>query len=66
MDGIVGCRIVEADPAKIAGALRGVLAAPRRVQSRERMRAYSLETVATALTALYERVVERHRRGRRP
>jgi glycosyltransferase involved in cell wall biosynthesis len=66
MDGIAGCRIVEPDPARIAEALRSVLAEPRRVQSRERMRAYSLETVAAALTTLYERVVERHRGGTRP
>ena len=65
IDGIAGCRIVPPDPATIAEALRGALAAPRRVQSRERMRVYSLETVAAALLTLYGRVIETHRRGRR-
>jgi glycosyltransferase involved in cell wall biosynthesis len=65
MDGIAGCRIVPPDPATIAEALRGALAAPRRVQSRERMRVYSLEAVAAALLTLYGRVIEKHRRGRR-
>ena len=65
MDGIAGCRIVEPDPDRIAEALRGALAAPRRVQGRERMHVYSLDTVAQALIALYGRVVERHRGGKR-
>ena len=65
MQDIAGCRIVDADPVKIAEALRGALAAPRRVQSRERMRAYSLDTVAQALIALYGRVIERHQGGKR-
>lgn len=62
---IAGCRIVDAEPAQIADALRAALAAPRRVQARERMRAYSLDTVASALLMLYDRVVEKHGRGRR-
>jgi len=65
MQDIAGCRIVDAEPAKIAEALRGALAAPRRVQARDRMRVYSLDTVAQALIALYGRVIERHRGGRR-
>jgi glycosyltransferase involved in cell wall biosynthesis len=64
MEGIAGCRIVEADPAKIAEALHGVLATPPRVQARERMRVYSLENTAHALITLYRRVVARHGGGR--
>jgi glycosyltransferase involved in cell wall biosynthesis len=65
LGGIAGCRIVAPDPATIADALRAVLAAPRRVQARDRMRVYSLDTVAAALLALYGRVIEKHRRGER-
>jgi teichuronic acid biosynthesis glycosyltransferase TuaC len=58
---IAGCHIVEADPERIAEALRAVFSAPRRVESRERMRVYSLESVAQALIALYQRVIQAHR-----
>lgn len=56
---IVGCRIVEADADRIAEALRAALAGPRRVNGRDRMHAYALETVAQALLALYRRVIEK-------
>jgi teichuronic acid biosynthesis glycosyltransferase TuaC len=62
---IIGCRIVEADPDRIAEALRGALAGPRRVEGRERMRAYALETVAQALIALYGEVIQRRSRNKR-
>jgi len=65
MKDIAGCRIVEADPDRIAEALRASLSGPRRVQSRERMHSYALESVAQALVALYGRVIEKHRGGRR-
>lgn len=65
MQDIAGCRIVEPDADRIAETLRTALAAPRRVNARERMRAYSLETVAQALIALYGRVIEMHRGGRK-
>jgi glycosyltransferase involved in cell wall biosynthesis len=65
MQDIAGCRIVEADPDRIAEALRIALSGPRRVQSRDRMRIYALEFVAQSLLALYERVIERHAGGRR-
>jgi glycosyltransferase involved in cell wall biosynthesis len=61
MRDIAGCRIVEGDPVSIADALRAVLAGPRRVESRERMRAYGLDTVAQKLIALYDRVMESHK-----
>jgi glycosyltransferase involved in cell wall biosynthesis len=61
MQGIQGCRIVDADADAISTALRAVLAGPRRVQSRERMHAYALETVAQKLIALYQEVIERHK-----
>jgi glycosyltransferase involved in cell wall biosynthesis len=66
MEGIAGCRIVEGDPARIAEALHGALAAPRRVQAREQMRPYSLDTVAAALISLYERVIANHQGRRGP
>ena len=62
---IVGCRIVDADPDRIADALHAALAGPRRVQSRQRMRSYGLETVAQTLIALYQRVIETHRGDRK-
>jgi glycosyltransferase involved in cell wall biosynthesis len=65
MKDIIGCRIVEPDPERIAEALRGTLAAPRRVQGRERMHAYALETVAQTLIAVYQRVIEQKSRGSR-
>ena len=65
MNDIAGCRIVDPDAETIAEALRDTLSAPRRVQSRQRMHAYALETVAQALIALYQRVIERKREGRR-
>jgi len=61
LDGIAGCHVVPADPVAIAGALRGVLAAPRRVNGRERMQSYSLLRVARELLELYARVIERKR-----
>jgi glycosyltransferase involved in cell wall biosynthesis len=64
MKDIIGCRIVEPDADRIAEALRGSLAAPRRVQGRERMHDYALETVAQALIALYQQVIERREKGR--
>jgi glycosyltransferase involved in cell wall biosynthesis len=63
MKDIAGCRIVEAEPDRIAAALRATLAGPRRVQGRERMHGYALETVAQALIAVYQRVIERKRSG---
>lgn len=64
MKDIAGCRIVEAQPEPIAAALRASLSGPRRVESRQRMHAYALESVAEALVALYGRVIEKHRGGR--
>ena len=58
---ISGCRIVDADPDRIADALRGALVAPRRVAGRERMRVYGLEAVAQTLIALYQKLIERRR-----
>ncbi len=54
---IVGCHIVKDDPVRIAEALLVTLSSPRRVESRERMRLYSLETVAQTLIGLYTRVI---------
>ncbi len=65
MKDIAGCTIVEADPDRIAEALRATLAGPRRVEARERMHDYALETVAQKLVALYGRVIEKHRGGSR-
>ena len=64
MKDIAGCRIVDADADRIAEALHGTLAGPRRVQGRERMHAYALETVARTLIALYGRLIESHRGGK--
>jgi glycosyltransferase involved in cell wall biosynthesis len=61
MQGIAGCHIVAADPGSIASALSDTLNGPRRVQSRERMHAYALETVAQKLVALYDQVIQKHR-----
>ena len=61
MQGIAGCHIVEADPGRIASALNDTLNGPRRVQSRERMHAYALDTVAQKLIALYGQVIQKHR-----
>jgi len=60
MQDIAGCRIVDADPADIADALRAALSGPRRVDARARMHAYALETVAQALIALYGHVIQKH------
>ena len=57
MQDIVGCHIVKDDPVRIAEALLVTLSSPRRVESRERMRLYSLETVAQTLIGLYTRVI---------
>lgn len=62
LEGIAGCGIVEADPAKIADALRTALAPPRRVAGRERMQRYSLQNTAQSLVALYRRTVAGHAR----
>ncbi|HKW15054.1 MAG TPA: glycosyltransferase family 4 protein [Candidatus Krumholzibacteria bacterium] len=68
MKGIAGCHIVAAEPKAIATALRDTLNGPRRVESRERMHAYALDTVAQKLIALYGEVIQKHsqtyRRGR--
>jgi glycosyltransferase involved in cell wall biosynthesis len=61
MKDIKGCRIVDATPEAIASALKTVLHGPRRVEARERMKSYSLETVAQELIALYGEVIERHK-----
>jgi glycosyltransferase involved in cell wall biosynthesis len=63
MQGIQGCHIVKDDPESIAKALRAVLSSPRRVESRERMHAYSLDIAAQKVIALYDQVIER-RKGR--
>jgi glycosyltransferase involved in cell wall biosynthesis len=60
MKGIAGCHIVAAEPEHIAAALRETLSGPRRVQSRERMHAYALDTVAQKLIALYGEVIQKH------
>jgi glycosyltransferase involved in cell wall biosynthesis len=62
LDGIAGCAVVDADPARIAEALRTALASPRRVAGREKMRRYSLENTAQSLVALYRETTERHRK----
>ncbi len=54
---VPGCVVAAADPARIAEAVRTVLAAGRRVQGRETVREHSLENVAGKLIALYERVI---------
>lgn len=61
MQEITGCHIVKADPVRIAEAMLVTLSSPRRVESRERMKAYSLETVAQKLIALYGKVIETNR-----
>jgi glycosyltransferase involved in cell wall biosynthesis len=61
MSGIAGCHIVDADAEHIATALRETLSSPRRVNARERMHAYALDSVAQKLIALYGEVVQKHR-----
>lgn len=64
LDGIEGCHVVEPDADSIALALRSVLALPRRVCARERMRVYSRERQAELLVEVYKRI-RRKRRTRR-
>ena len=60
MKDIEGCHIVMPDPDAIARTLQVALNAPRRVQARARMQAYSLERVAERLIVLYTDVIARH------
>lgn len=60
MQDITGCHIVKDDPVRIAEALLVTLQSPRRVEARERMRLYSLETVAQTLVGLYTKVIANH------
>ncbi|MDH3198212.1 MAG: glycosyltransferase family 4 protein [Candidatus Krumholzibacteria bacterium] len=62
LDGIEGCYIVEPDPARIAEALGRALAGARRVASRERMAAFSLEQTAGRLVEIYREIMERRQR----
>ncbi|HXV13737.1 MAG TPA: glycosyltransferase family 4 protein, partial [Candidatus Krumholzibacteria bacterium] len=62
LEGVAGCAIVPPDPERIADALRVVLRSPRRVAGRGAMEQYSLANSAKALVALYQRVIEGHRR----
>jgi teichuronic acid biosynthesis glycosyltransferase TuaC len=54
LDGIDGCYIVEPDPDKIASVLAKALSGNRRVNSREAMAHYSLESTAEKLIQIYK------------
>ncbi len=56
LDGIRGCYVANDDPDSLAAALRAVLAGPRRVESRHRMMAYSIDLQTRALLDVYRRV----------
>ena len=62
LEGIAGCAVVEADPSRIAEALRTALASPRRVAGRDRMQRYSLQNTAQSLVSLYRGTMERHQK----
>jgi glycosyltransferase involved in cell wall biosynthesis len=62
LENITGCGIVPPDPERIAEMLHAALSSPRRVVSRDAMTKYSLENTAQTLVALYQRVVQEHRR----
>ena len=56
IDGIDGCAIIDADPGSIADALDRALSSARRIASRDRMQAHSLESTARRLIQIYEEV----------
>jgi teichuronic acid biosynthesis glycosyltransferase TuaC len=62
LEGIAGCAVVEADPSRIAEALRTALASPRRVAGRGQMQRYSLQNTAQSLVSLYRSTMERHKK----
>ncbi len=59
IEGIEGCHVAEADPGDLASKLQLVSRGPRAVESRERMGALSIETVARRLVAVYEAALGR-------
>jgi len=61
LEGLSNCRVVEADPERIAEALRATLAGPRRIEARERMERYSLSTGVERLIDVYRDVIRRGR-----
>ena len=58
LEGLPGCAIIDADPAHIATALAAALAGPRRVESRARMEAYSLQRGVSELQKIYARLAK--------
>jgi glycosyltransferase involved in cell wall biosynthesis len=62
LDGVQNCRVVEADPPRIAEALRATLSGPRRIQSRDRMQRYALSAGVERLVDLYRELVRRKER----
>lgn len=58
---IDGCHVVSDDPDVIARALAAVLAGPRRLDVRERLSSYSLESTAARVISVYEDVITRRK-----
>lgn len=55
--GIDGCHVVDADVGAIADAVKKVLLGPHRLNVRDRLASYSLESTAERVIAVYKRVI---------
>lgn len=60
LDGIEGCHLAQADPDSLAVGLERVYRGPRRVGTRARAAAQSLEMTARRLVDFYEWILRAH------
>ncbi|HLJ50417.1 MAG TPA: glycosyltransferase [Bryobacteraceae bacterium] len=57
--GVNGCYIADAEPERLAEALRRVYAGPRQIEGRCRVREFGLPMVSERLISIYETILER-------